>query len=353
MLKRKGLIAAALCGVMLLTACSGGGESESINDTGISVPVSSGDESVISSDESSQSTSEDQSSMSEDPLSSSGDPSGSSEDPASTPQSSDPITSDPEVTSSKAALIYCVDDRKTIFSENADDPIAIASITKVLTACVALNNMDPETVITVGTEQNLVKPGSSICFIAKGQRLKLKDLISGMMIASGNDAAYTVAVAVARARDPQKTLTDEQAVDEFADMMNSFAKQLGMNHSHFVNPEGWDDPRQYTTASDLLLLAEYALTVPEIRENAATYQKKVVYVSGENAVWTNSNKLLDSESRFYNKNAVGLKTGTTNQAGCCLLAAFEREGKTYISVVAGCESDNERYELTKELFDMC
>ncbi len=342
-----------LCGTIFLTACSGGGESGIFNNTSTSALGSSGGGTVISSDESSQSTSEDQSSTSEDLSNSSGDSSGSSEDPASTPQSSASASSTPEVTSSKAALIYCVDDRKTIFSENADDPIAIASITKVLTACVALNNMDPETVITVGSERDLVKPGSSICFIAKGQRLKLKDLISGMMIASGNDAAYTVAVAVARARDPQKTLTDGQAVEKFADMMNSFAKNLGMNHSHFVNPEGWDDPQQYTTASDLLLLAEYALTVPEIRENASTYQKRVVFVSGEVAVWTNSNKLLDTESGYYNENAIGLKTGTTNQAGCCLLAAFEKDGKTYISVAAGCESDNERYELTKELFDMC
>ena len=352
MLKRKGIVAAVLCGVMLLTACNGGGDTEIVNNTSSSLPISNAHESVISSDESS--TSEDQSSITEDLSGSSGEMSGGSEDPESSSSDttiSDPIMSDPEVSSSKAALIYFVDDRKTIFSENADEPIAIASITKVLTACVALNNLDPETVITVGSERDLVKPGSSICFISKGQRLKLKDLISGMMIASGNDAAYTVAVAVARAHDSM--LTDEQAVDEFAEMMNSFARRLGMSHSHFVNPEGWDDERQYTTASDLLLLAEYALTVPEIRENAAALQKRVVYVSGENAVWTNSNKLLDSESRFYNKNAVGLKTGTTNQAGCCLLAAFEKDGKTYISVVAGCESDDERYELTKELFDMC
>lgn len=350
MLKRKGFIAAVLCGIILLTACSGGGESGISNDTGTSSPISNGYESTINSDESSTDNS---TSTSEDTSSSSDDPSGSLEDPTSTPQSPDPITSTPEITSCKAAMIYCVDDRKTIFSENADAPVALASITKVLTACVALRNMDPETVITVGSEQDLVKPGSSVCFIAKGQRLKLKDMISGMMIASGNDAAYTVAVAVARADDPQKTLTDEQAVEKFADMMNSFAKQLGMSNSHFVNPEGWDDDQQYTTASDLILLAQYALTVPEIRENAATYQKRVVYVSGEVAVWTNSNKLLDTQSEFYCENAIGLKTGTTNQAGCCLLAAFEKNGKTYISAVAGAESNDERYELTKELFAMC
>lgn len=348
MLKRKGLIAAVLCCTLLLTAC--GGETGIFSATNSSSPASG---STVSSITVSGISSDNSTGTSEDPSGSSDDPISSPEDPQSTPQESEPVTPPQGVSESMATALYCVDDRKMLFSENADDPIAIASITKVLTACVALREMDPETVITVGSEQELVKPGSSVCFIAPGQRLKLGDLISGMMIASGNDAAYTVAVAVARARNPEKTLTDEQAVEEFAAMMNSFAKELGMKNSHFVNPEGWDDEMQYTTASDLLLLARYALTVPEIRENAATYQKRVVYVSGQVAVWTNSNKLLNTESEFYIKNAIGLKTGTTNQAGCCLLAAFEKGGKTYISIVAGAESDDERYELTKELFAMC
>lgn len=311
--------------------------------------MSEGDETLVSDSESTQSASE-PSNSSDVSHSTPTDPSDSSDVSQST--TSEPAAP-PEISSKRALALYCVDDKKILYKENSDDHIALASITKILTACVALRYLDPETVIEVGSEQDLVKPGSSVCFIAKGHRLKFGDLLTGMLMASGNDAAYTVAVSAARARDPQAGLSDEQAVAEFGNMMTGFAKELGMNNSHFVNPDGWDDERQYTTARDLLLLAEYALTVPEICEIAATHQKRVVFESGEVAVWTNSNRLLDPESEFYYENAVGLKTGTTKKAGCCLLAAFNKNGKTYVSVAAGCGSDAERYEVTKSLIDMC
>lgn len=330
-----------MCVVMmltLLTAC-GGGESGIFVDTSTSAPSSDSGGSDVNDSESSQSAPTDSAD--------------SSDVSQSTSSEEDPNSSIPVISSKRALVLYCVDDKKILYGENSDDHIALASITKILTACVALRYMDPETVIEVGSEQDLVKPGSSVCFIAKGHRLKLKDLLTGMLMASGNDAAYTVAVSTARACGPQTGLSDEQAVAEFGNMMNSFAKELGMNNSHFVNPDGWDDDRQYTTARDLLLLAEYALTVPEICEIAATFQKRVVFESGEVAVWTNSNRLLDPESEFYYENTVGLKTGTTKKAGCCLLAAFNKNGKTYVSVAAGCGSDKERYEVTKNLIAMC
>lgn len=342
MKKRSKILAAVMCVSVLLTsltACSGGGESRIFVDTSTSVPSSDSDGSTANDSESSQDTPEDLS--------------GSSDVSQSTSSEDDPNSSIPEISSKRALALYCVDDKKILHKENSDDYIALASITKILTACVSLRYIDPETVIEVGSEQDLVKPGSSVCFIAKGHRLKFKDLLTGMLMASGNDAAYTVAVSAARACDPQTELSDEQAVKEFSNMMNSFAKELGMNNSHFVNPDGWDDERQYTTASDLLLLAEYALTVPEICEIAATHQKRVVFESGEIAVWTNSNRLLDPEGEYYYENALGLKTGTTEKAGCCLLAAFNKNGKTYVSVAAGCGSDGERYEVTKDLINMC
>lgn len=330
-----------MCVVMMLTmftACSGG-ETGIFIDTGTSAPSSDSGGSDVNDSGSSQSTTVNSAT--------------GSDVSQSTSSEENPNSSIPEISSRRALALYCVDDKEILYGENSDDHIALASITKILTACVALRYMDPETVIEVGSEQDLVKPGSSVCFIAKGHRLKLKDLLTGMLMASGNDAAYTVAVSTARACGPQIELSDEQAVAEFGNMMNSFAKELGMNNSHFVNPDGWDDDQQYTTARDLLLLAEYALTVPEICEIAATFQKRVVFESGEVAVWTNSNRLLNPESEFYYENTVGLKTGTTKKAGCCLLAAFNKNGKTYVSVAAGCGSDEERYEVTKNLIAMC
>lgn len=319
MLKGKVLIASVLCGALLLTACGGGEHGNSVNTTS-------------------------QSSDSE------GISSGTVEESTSTEDlSSEPESWPPEITDTRAVVFYCVDDREMLYGENVDATVALASITKLLTVGVALQYMAPETVITVGSEIELVKPNSSLCYIKQGQKLTLRDLITGMMLPSGNDAAYTVAVAVARECYPGETLSDAEAVEKFVEMMNSFAKRIGMKNSHFANPEGWDDDLHFTTAYDMILLAQFAMTIPEIREDAALLQKRVVYESGEIATWRNSNFLLDPGNKYYSENAIGLKTGTTYQAGYCLLAAFEKNGKTYISAVLGCETDIERYELTQEL----
>lgn len=259
----------------------------------------------------------------------------------------EPITSP----SCKSSALYCVDNSRLIYKDNIDNAIAPASLTKLLTASVALHYLSPDTVITVGTEQSLVKPYSSLCLIQQGHRLKLYDLVTGMLMASGNDAAYTVAVSTARAVYPDIYMSDAEAVQYFSGLMNSFAKNIGMQNSNFVNPEGWDDDNQYTTVSDLLILAEYAMSVPEIREITGTYQKYVVFSSGENVTWTNSNNMLNPNSQYYCPNAVGLKTGTTENAGNCLIGAFSKNGRLYISVVAGCNTNADRYDLTLRLLN--
>ena len=207
----------------------------------------------------------------------------------------------------------------------------------------------PDTVVTVGSEQNLVRSGSSLCLIRPGHKLKLYDLLTGMLMASGNDAAYTVAVTTARAVKPDTAMTDAQAVAYFSELMNSYASSIGMKDSHFTTPEGWDDASQYTTVSDLLILANHAFSIPEIKTVTGTYQKKVYFVSGENITWTNTNALLNPNSAYYCADAVGIKTGTTASAGNCLIAAFERNGKTYLSAVVGCGTGNDRYELTLKM----
>lgn len=251
--------------------------------------------------------------------------------------------------SCKAAAFACVEDREYLYYDRINERVAPASLTKLLTASVALHYLEPDTVITVGPEQNLVKSGSSLCLISRGQRLKLYDLLTGMLIASGNDAAYTVAAATARAVSGVTSMNDMQAVAYFAELMNKYAATIGMTDSHFVNPEGWDNDGQYTTVSDLIILADHAFNVPEIRSITGTYQKKVYFVSGENITWTNTNALLASGGAYYCSDAVGMKTGTTANAGNCLIAVFKRNGKTYISVVVGCPQGSDRYEHTLKM----
>lgn len=251
-----------------------------------------------------------------------------------------------------SCALYSVGDKSIVYSDNIDRRIAPASLTKLLTASVALKYVSKEKVFTVGSEQWLVQPYSSLCYIQTGNTLTLEDLIAGMLMSSGNDAAYTIAVSVARELEPDAYMTDDEAVRYFCGLMNNFAYSLGMTQSNFVNPDGWDDDEQYTTADDLIKIAGYALSVPEIREITGTFQKNVTICSGETFTWTNSNLLLDPYSAYYCENAIGMKTGTTANAGYSLIAVFRKNEGEYISVVTGCQSDQERYELTLKLLTL-
>lgn len=245
-----------------------------------------------------------------------------------------------------AAIVCRVGGTEPLFEDNADMRVAPASLTKLLTASVALEYMRAGEVFTVGSELQMLPPESSVCLIAPGHQLTLRDLIRGMLMMSGNDAAYTVAVSVARAVNGNGEMPNKDAAEYFCGLMNKSAKQLGMNNSRFTTPDGSDSNGQYSTANDLRILAEHALSVPEIREIVTEHQRYVVFESGENITWTNSNRLLNPDDEFYRKDAIGLKTGTTSKAGCCLIAAFVKDGNTYISVVMGCDTDEERYSST-------
>lgn len=358
-MKKFGLLAAMICAAFTLTACSetGYNSADQPGSSFILFPNSSeplNSNSGSNSEPNSSSTQTDpstnSSSISDINSSSTQSNSSSTQDNSSSASIYIPPEKPPEITTPQSAsMFYCVDNKQLIAGENTDKYIAPASILKLLTASVALKYVSPDTVFTVGTELELVPPNSSLCLIAPGHRLTLYDLISGMLMSSGNDAAYTVAVSVAR-EVSTVTLGDTEAVAYFCGMMNAFAKDLGMDHSYFVTPDGSDDSRQYTTVSDLLLLAQHALSVPQIREIASTYQRRVVFASGHIITWTNTNKLLNPESEYYCADAIGLKTGTTAAAGYNLIAAFNKNGKTYIFIAAGCGSDSERYKQAKNYY---
>lgn len=308
------LIAAALCAATLLTAC----RSASL-------------ETMV---ETSRETSRPESSQSA-PIS-----------------SSEPIIQEPRPAPDYTAYeVYCVEENRILIGENIYRKVAPASLTKLLTASVALKYCGADEVVTVGTELELVQPESSLCLIRKGHRLTMYDLLTGLLLESGNDAAYTVAVHVARKVSGLPDLRDRAAVRVFSDLMNDFAEEIGLRNTHFVNPEGWDDPRHYTTASDLTKIAKYALSVPEIREIVATRRSDVTFVSGETITWYNGNQLLYPDSDFYCEDAIGMKTGFTDNAGRCIIAAFENSGKTYIITLLGCTDLEWRYNKVLELYE--
>lgn len=250
-----------------------------------------------------------------------------------------------------ASLFYCMDDGMILCDKNIDTKIYPASLTKLLTACTALKYVRPDSEMRVSSELDMVQSGSSICLISNGHILTLHDLLIGLLVASGNDAAYTIAVNTARYLMPNENLSDKEAVLYFTNLMNDFADDIGMKNSSFTTPDGWDDEMQYTTVRDLLYLSIYALSVPTMKEVVNYSEKYVVFESGENITWQNSNKLLIKDNGYYCENAIGMKTGTTSNAGYCLIAAFMKNGKTYISIVTGCKNDNDRYELTMQMFN--
>ncbi len=260
--------------------------------------------------------------------------------------------SDQSVTiSAPYAVLYNASTDEILYEKTIDSKIHPASLTKILTAITALNYMDSDTIITVGTELELLPKHSSLCLIKNGHRLTLYDLLTGMLVSSGNDAAYTIAVNVARLVMNRVAVNDKEALSHFIDLMNSTAKNIGCTDSKFTTPDGFDSEKQYTTLRDLIKICKYALRFKEIREIISIVKKKVVFKSGENVTWSNSNQLLHKDSLYYYPKTIGIKTGTTPLAGKCLAAAAEINGQTYIAVVADCESEDERYSNIIKLFE--
>ena len=251
-----------------------------------------------------------------------------------------------------SAAVACYDcaEKRFLYEKNASAHLAPASLTKIVTACVALQYADPSIVYTVGDEVNLVEAGSSLCYILPGHQLTLYDLLCGMLLTSGNDAAYAVAVNVARTVSGT-SLTAQEGLTYFAGLMNDFAAQIGMADSHFINPEGWDAPEQYMCARDIAIAADYALGLDPLREILGKTSYSAVFVSGQTIEWKNTNHMLDSTSPFFMQGITGGKTGTTEKAGKCLFAIYQDDSHTLIAVSMGNPTEEERYYSVREMID--
>lgn len=217
-------------------------------------------------------------------------------------------------TSAKAAILINGDTGEVIFEQNADERLPMASTTKIMTALLLCESGDLECEICVTAEMLRVE-GSSMGLLA-GDRITLRDLLYGLMLASGNDAANVVA------------FTLGGTINGFAKMMNKRAAELGLKNTNFVTPSGLDSDGHYTTARDLAALARIAM------QNEAFYAA----VSSKSAVLnfgnppyrrslTNHNKLLKTFD-----GAIGVKTGFTKKSGRCLVSAAKRDGKYVIAV---------------------
>lgn len=224
-----------------------------------------------------------------------------------------------------------------------------ASITKLMTAYTALQYMQPEDKITVGPEIQLINWDSSRAYLKEGDAMTVAQCIRAMLLPSGNDAAYALAANVGRKIADKSTLSSEAAIAKFVSAMNSCAEDLGMEHSHFGNPDGMHLAEHYTCPKDLVTLTNALMKTPEVLEAAGT-QKYSVEFKSRTATWRNTNYLLNQNSKQFEPNAMGLKTGYTSYAGNCLLSMFYDYDRLYLVGTFNCPTQSSRYLDTRQLY---
>jgi D-alanyl-D-alanine carboxypeptidase (penicillin-binding protein 5/6) len=251
------------------------------------------------------------------------------------PAAADALTAPPAVTiGARAGLVVDGASGQVLFEHHAAEQLPPASTTKLMTALLAVESgryFDPVTI-----EASDLIGGSSLGLVA-GETLNLRDLLDGLLIASGNDAAVAVARHLGtRLPGPGRP------VARFVGRMNTRAAELGLRQTTFRNPEGLDEPGQRITAADLGTLALVALRQPVIAQIVATPATTVTSSRRAYAIRT-TNQLLG-----HYPGAIGVKTGTTDAAGECLVALVEKEGRRLLTVVLG---SGDRYADTTALVE--
>lgn len=263
---------------------------------------------------------------------------------------SDPITGPPIVTA-KAWSIADMKSGKVIAHHNGDQRLPIASTTKVMTAHVVLSliSTNPKQLDDiVEFSRRADGTGGTSSGVRAGEQLPVRELLYGLMLPSGNDAAVALAEHFGRQCSPPKDVPKTQdPLIKFVAEMNRAAAKLGMANSHFTNPHGLPDRQHFSSANDLIKLTQVA-SRHKILQDCANCRQHGCRLSGpggfhRNIVWKNSNKLLEIEG--YQ----GLKTGTTTAAGSCLIAMGDRGGRQVGAVVLGASSDENRYLDTRNL----
>lgn len=235
-------------------------------------------------------------------------------------------------TSALAACVMEMTTGRVLFSHNPYAQLPMASTTKVMTALLALENGSPQDKVTC-SERAFGVPGTSI-YLAQGETLSLADMLLGLMLASGNDAATAIAEYIGG------------SVDGFAEMMNERAKALGANHTRFVNPHGLPDENHYTTALDLTLIAREAMRREDFRQIVSRQTAQIPW-EGRSYMrqLRNKNRLLSEYP-----GATGIKTGYTSRAGRCLVFGAVRGEMEVVGVVLNCA---DWFDEAERILDVC
>ncbi len=225
--------------------------------------------------------------------------------------------------SAQSAILISGDDGTVIFEKNAHERLAMASTTKIMTALLTLEEAERAGDPIIDITEEMVRVEGSSMGLQAGNRLTLTNLTSGMLLASGNDAANAAALYLGESQEG------------FAKLMNARAREIGMEETNFVTPSGLDDDEHYSTAYDMALLGREAMMNDEFARIAGSSALQVEFIEPEQRVsYTNHNKLL----RIYD-GCIGIKTGFTKKAGRTLVSAARREGTTLIAVTLNAPDD--------------
>ena len=245
-------------------------------------------------------------------------------------------------TSAKSAIVIEKNSGRILFSENENEKLPMASLTKIITAIYVIENIDDLDKLHEISKEATGIEGSSI-YLKVGERLSVKDLLYGLMLRSGNDAAVALA------------LLTSGSIEKFANDVNIWLKEKGFENTHIMNPHGLHHEDHFTTAYDLAKITAYALSNQTFREIVASKEKII-----SNDLTSNKKRLLKNKNKFLKlyEFADGVKTGYTKKAGRCFVGSSTKDGMQVICVLLNCvpmfeeclrltQEAYEKYELVK------
>lgn len=234
-------------------------------------------------------------------------------------------------TNSRRYIVYDRISKSMIIGKNEDIKSAMASTTKIMTTIVILEKADLNEKVTVSAKAG--GTGGSRLGLKRGDKASVRDLLYGLMLRSGNDAAVALAEHVGG------------SVKGFAELMNEKAIELGLTNTHFVTPHGLDDANHYTTALELAKLTDYAMDNETFAKIVGT-KSTTIYINNQSRQINNTNELLGVLN-----GVVGVKTGFTNNAGRCLVTETKRNNMDIITIVLGADTKKDRTKDSVNLIE--
>ena len=223
--------------------------------------------------------------------------------------------------SARSAVLMCANNGEVLYSKNSGERMPMASTTKIMTSLLAIEAAVPDMEIKV-THDMVAVEGTSMG-LREGDSVSMRELVYGMLLQSGNDAANTVAVVLGGSNEG------------FARMMNERAREIGMNDTNFVTASGLDSGEHYSTAYDMALLACESISNPEFAAVCSSKTARLTYGNPQYArTLRNHNRLLWSDD-----SVIGIKTGFTKKSGRCLVSAAERDGVVLVAVTLNAPDD--------------